>query len=498
MKRLFMSVIGCCSMAALVSVNGMPVPSTPDGAATIQSLISQLGSDEFAERETASVSLERIGPPAVDALWVATHSENPEVRERAAALLGKIQRCADSKIRLAARRVKLSYKDTPIGTALNDLRTQTGLNILLDPNRVANPLRRVTCETKELPVWEALEVFCSAAQLREVFVADFDAPKSPNSRRGGGYPITPLPPPPNADSIPVVLIDGKPDRLPGDRSTSVRIVALPSSFPGHKVTLGSGEIEFCLDVTPTSGLAWQEATGVKITRVIDSSGRAGAAGTEKSKPPVPDLNNGQFVFVRPGVAMRIDGTVNEILPDTIPNPRVIKVPLKVSTPTATHLKRLEGIVFGEIQALNQQLISVTDPKNNRNVEFSGPGDLKFTILEVREAPGPGGRGTIRVQLEYPSPWMVNFRKRGGLNFGWPDAPRAPSQVNRLEVFDAKGKTFPVTTTSVTDMNDDGFVTVQTIQFNFLPNIGLPAKIVVVGPKSVYVQVPFVLENVPLP
>jgi hypothetical protein len=33
---------------------------------------------------------------------------------------------------------------------------------------------------------------------------------------------------------------------------------------------------------------------------------------------------------------------------------------------------------------------------------------------------------------------------------------------------------------------------------FRPGQGVPAKIVVVGPKTVTVEVPFAMENVPLP
>jgi hypothetical protein len=495
MKRLRMPVVACCLMAGLASASDKPAPVKPTSTVTVRTLIDQLGSDDFADREAATRSLEIIGPPAVEALKIAALSESPEIRDRAADLLIKIQRATESKTRLIAKRFALSYKDMPIGTALNDLKTRTGLIIQLDPNRVANPLRRITCETAELPIWEALEAFCVAAELREEFVMERDAPKTPTARRGGYAPPITIP---NAENVPIVLIDGKPDRLPGDRSTAVRVLALPSSFCGHKVTLGTGEIDFCLDVTPAPGLFWQEAMGVKITRVIDSAGRFGGAGSEKAKPPTFDPN-GPLVFVRPGVVMRIDGVINENPPETVPNPRILKVPLRISTQTATYLKRLEGVVFAEINVPNQQLIAVTDPKHNKNVVFSGPGDLRFTILDVKEA-AAGGKGSIRAQLEYPSPWLVNLRRRGAAaaNFGLPQPPQHPSQGKKLETFDANGKAFPISSTSITEINDDGFNTVQTMQLTFNHDAGLPAKIVVVGPKSVIVQVPFALENVPLP
>ena len=64
-------------------------------------------------------------------------------------------------MRLTAKRVKLDYTDIPLGTAVNDLRVLTGLNIALDPNRVADPLRKITCHTGDVPIWEAVDAFRS-------------------------------------------------------------------------------------------------------------------------------------------------------------------------------------------------------------------------------------------------------------------------------------------------------------------------------------------------
>jgi hypothetical protein len=207
---------------------------------------------------------------------------------------------------------------------------------------------------------------------------------------------------------------------------------------------------------------------------------------------------GVVMFARPGVAFRFDSSGNTILPETMQNPRVVSVPIRISTPTAKSLKRLEGMVFGEVQVQNQQLISVTDPKSKMNAAISGPGELRLTILEMKDAPGPGGKGTIRVQLEHPSPWLTNSRRRG-FNPGWPEAPQNPKQGYHVEAFDAEGKAFPWSNSSFfADTSDDGMVMIQTMQFQFLPETSLPAKLVVVGPRVISVQMPFALENVPLP
>jgi hypothetical protein len=476
-------------------VSGLPAapPAAPSPA--IAQLIDQLGSEQYADREAAAKALAKRGPAAIPALEAAVRSDNPEVRQRAAAILVRLKQAADSSTRLAPRRVTLNYQDIPLGTAINDLRIRTGLPVVLDGTRIANPLRKITCTTTELPVWEALEAFCRAAELRELYTTDLDVPKPVGRRRGEFVP----PPDPKSDAVAIVLQDGKPDRLPGSRSTAVRVTALPPRFAGHKTTLGTGEYALGLDVTPVPGLNWQGVVGVKVSRVIDSSDRPGAGTIERNPPPSYDPS-GSVVFTRPGVAFRFDRNGNPVLPETIPNPRVVSVPIRVATPTATSLKRFDGVVYGEIVLVNQPLVTITDLPRNGGKAFEGPDDLKVTVLEARAAPR-GGQGFVRVQFEYPSPWLVNARKRG-LNFavnpGWPEAPLPTSLSRSLQAFDASGKSFPVTTSGHIDFSDDGMVNIQTMQFTFRGESGLPAKLVVVGPRSVYVEVPFTMENVLLP
>ncbi|MCE9560889.1 MAG: hypothetical protein K8U57_02430 [Planctomycetes bacterium] len=496
MKRLVVTVgvfglaIGIVGASQPPTTPATPTPKSP--ASHILVLVEQLGAAEYADREAAMVALEKIGTPALDALRVAHHSHDPEIRERAAILFGKLKRLADSDTRLAPKRISLDYKDIPLGTAINDLKARTGLNLTLDPNRVANPLRKVTCRSADLPVWEALEAFCVAAGVRESVSMELDVPKQNGPRRG----YIPPPQAPNADAVPIVLIDGAPERLSGSRSTAVRVLALPAAFPGHKVTLGTGEVTLALDVAPAPGIGWQEITGMKITKVIDSNGRAGGAGIDKTVLPTQDPT-GMVVFARPGVAMRFDMHGNSILPEHLPNPRIVTIPLKLATSSVRALKRLEGSLFGEIQVPNQTLLTVENPKDNTNVVYDGPGELKFTVTEFKEASGPGALGVMQLQMKYPSDFGLNVRRRG-FNLGWPEAPRMGNLGNRVEAFDATGKPFPMSGNVSTSFGDVGLVTVQTYTMTFPHGRGLPAKLVVIGAKQVTVEVPFVLENVPLP
>ena len=499
MRRLF-AAVGTLGLATGVLFGGS-APTPAPATATPAELVIQLGSDDFREREAAVAALEKAGAAAIPALQEAMKSEIPEVRQRAAPILHKLQRASDSTARLAPKKVSLNYKDTPLGTAVNDLKARTGLNIVFDHNRVANPIRKVTCVTGEVPVWEALDLFCAAAGLKETFQQELDVPKVQIAGRRG---YTPPPQIPNADATPIVLVDGKSARLPGDRATAVRVIALPPSFPGHRVTLGSGDTTLCFDITPAPGLNWQDVNAVKVTRLIDDAGRPGGAGSMKptfidpfESEVVALGGRGGMVFVAPGGGGgRFDPrTGAPIYPDTIPNPRVVAVPLKLGTPTARNIKRMEGVVLGEITLANQTLITVIDPTKHTGVAHDGAGQLRLTVLGVTEI--KGGGTAVQLQLQYPSPWSVSARR--GFNPGgiWPEAPRPGNQMPVVHSFDANGKSMQASFgNNYTDSTDDGLTMIQNMTLNYRKDT--PAKLTVVGPRAVVVEVPFVMENVPLP
>ena len=486
MRRRLLAAIGACGIAATT------LPASPPP--TPQVLVAQLGSDHYPEREAALKALEALGADALPALQAAAKSDDLTVRRAAAPLVAKIERAAESAKRLTPKTTSLSLKNVPLGSAVNTLKARTGVNIVLDANRVADPLRLVTCETAELPVWEVVEAFCKAAGVREVFSAELEVPKT--EKRGRGY-YTPPPPPPNADAVPITLADGKADSLPGSRATAVRVLALPANYSGNRVTLGTGEVTLNFDLTPLPGLGWSEVAGVRIKRVIDDAGRVGCAGTPRDNSPSSDSYDpfGGVVFMGGGrVAMRWDFDGNPIPPGWHPNPRATPVLLKLATPDAKSLKLLEGTVVGEITVQNQPLIAAENPSRHVGSPLTGPGGLTLSIQEVRGV--ANGATAVRVQLASPSAFAA--RRRGfAMNLGWQD-PLRPTQGNQIRAYDAKGELLTPSSSGVTEMNDDGITTTMTYNMTFRADKGAPAKLVVVGSKQVAVEVPFRMENVPLP
>jgi hypothetical protein len=491
MTRLF-AAVGAVGLMAGAALGAPPSPTPAE-------LVAKLGSDEYAAREAAARALARLGPEALPALRDALKSSDPEVRARVAPLITQLQRTADSAGRLTPKKLALNYKDVPLATALADFKLRSGLNLVFDTAKVADPLRAVTVSTAEVSVWEALDAFCTAAGLREEFRSELEMPKVQNQNRRA---YTPPPQIPGPDAVPVVLVEGTPRAVPGDRRTAVRVLALPASFPGHRVTLGTGDTTLCFDVAPQPGLNWVDVTAVKVTRLTDDAGRVGGAGRARSNDGT-DFGDEVVAFAGPGGFGGFGGrgvvrfnpqTGMPIYPDTVPNPRIVEVPLKLATPSARSIKRLDGSVLGEVLLTNQTLLTVADPTKTTGTAHDGLGNFRLTVQGVTETKAGGTQ--VQLVLQYPPPWA----RRGGFNPGgiWPESPR-PGATPTVQAFDAAGKAMPASTSGgYSDSSDDGQTMYQHVTMTFRKDAGVPAKFVVTGSRPVTVEVPFVLENVPLP
>ncbi|MFO0802029.1 MAG: hypothetical protein U0791_02750 [Gemmataceae bacterium] len=487
MKRVWAAV------ALMMSAGAVPAAPPPvEAPTTPERLVLQLGSDSFPEREAAAAALEKLGPAARSALDQAVRHANPEVSKRAIQLLTALHRKADAADRLTVKKVKLAYRNTPIGAAVNDLKARTGINLWLDPTRLADPLRTVTCETGDLPPWEAVAKFCEAAGLQEVFDAEVPVPKQERSRR---HHYQPPPPPPKADFVPVSLADGSGKALPGSRNTAVRITALPDNFNKNRVYLGTGDVLLHFDIAPMPGYHWKSVAGVRVTKVVDEYNRIGSAGANREPDGFMggalEVFGGGAVFLAGGIGW--DGEPGP-RPTAYPNPRITPVPIRVGTPNARTLKVLEGAVVCEIAVPDQPLITIDNVAGNLNRGAESLRGSKLTVLEAN--PGEkGGKAILKVQVDQPNPMMINGFPNpwGGLVVEESLPATAPNQVRG---FNAAGKPVRLVTLTNSETSADEFTQSFTTQYT-CPD-GLPVRVVLYGPKPVLVEVPFKMENVPLP
>ena len=127
-------------------------------------LIKGLGAPRFAEREAAASALEQLGRRALPALRIAREQRDPEIRNRAAALLGRIE----GSLLTIPSQVTLDFEDAPIGDVIRSFSEQSGIKLSLLPDASPNwKTRRVTIhEPAGLPFWKAIDRLCDAAHLQ--------------------------------------------------------------------------------------------------------------------------------------------------------------------------------------------------------------------------------------------------------------------------------------------------------------------------------------------
>jgi hypothetical protein len=152
---------------ALVASAAAPPAGDAEEGARIARLIEQLGSDTFAEREKATRALDEVGEPALEALQKATRSSEAEVRKRANSLVAAIEKRVESARHLKPTLVHLVARDRPVLEVLEDLRKQSGYNVVIqDPENKLKD-RKITLDTGKVTFWKALELFCLKAELTE-------------------------------------------------------------------------------------------------------------------------------------------------------------------------------------------------------------------------------------------------------------------------------------------------------------------------------------------
>lgn len=275
-------VVGSVLLAALPSAAG-DVPSREK----IDKLIEQLGSDDFAQRLSASQELAAIGKPAFAALRKAAKSENAEVRSRALELLSKSETLAEC---LRAKRVHLVYKDTPLGEAAADFQKKSGYTIHLhDPDGKLKK-RRITLDTGEATFWRAAELFGEKAGLTEGNIKDVmpeepgltDAvirpwngqraitglgPGSVTLTRIHGGPRRPFP----AAIEHLILKEGKRNKWPTDDRGAIRIRAAGTSDMLKNVP--KNEVVLALEVSREPKLQWQFFLTIRIDKAVDDRGQ---------------------------------------------------------------------------------------------------------------------------------------------------------------------------------------------------------------------------------
>ena len=194
-----------------IALVAAPVPAAdPVDQAKIKKLVTQLGSDVFAEREQATRELERIGFPALDELRKATKDDDIEVKRRATDLVSRLEKRLESTTVLAPTKVNLEFADVPVTKAVADLAKVSGYKIVLQDPKNELKDKTVTLKTGEVSFWEAFDQLCNEAGLVESNVATGTTLQPRPIIRGGGFTPAPVRPLVPAKPVEPPAVDPKP------------------------------------------------------------------------------------------------------------------------------------------------------------------------------------------------------------------------------------------------------------------------------------------------
>jgi hypothetical protein len=256
----------------------------------------------------------------------------------------------------------------------------------------------------------------------------------------------------------------------------------------------AGETLFALEVSADGGrVQWEGALGVRIDRALDDAGRL--------LEPLPA--SAGLAFYLPGRAsVVVNGVPFDPAPDEAegPAPRLVPVRLREWGRPATRLKELRGHITAEVRTPPQAVVTVDKvlAAAGRTVKGAQGGSVR--VLEAaRQA---DGLVRLRVQVEPlpralsaaapPSPFngtvLVNGRPVvGGLllnssHFGLLDDKGRPFRVVQALAPSRRGA--PAQEYELTYQPEDGQ--------------GAAAKFVYRDHRTVILDVPFLLKDVPLP
>lgn len=183
-------------MLAIGMILAIGLTLSADDPAT---LVQQLGSSRYAERQRAAEALADLGRDALPALRDARQSRDAEVRGQATALIETIE----SRLLVEATQVALDFDDQPVDAVVRALADRSGIRLQLFPDNPENwKGRRIHLVADEpVPFWTAITELCQAAGLSHQFAS---GPFGMGREPGAGLRLTPGVPEstPTADSGP--------------------------------------------------------------------------------------------------------------------------------------------------------------------------------------------------------------------------------------------------------------------------------------------------------
>lgn len=461
---------------------------------TPDALVRQLGSENYAERENAARQLGVLGPKALEALRRAVREGDLEVQRRVRELVRRLERQVETAKFTEPTRLRLSYQGENLAQVVNDLGKKASLSIKFDP-RVK--FKEITLQTEEITFWEALDRVCVAGNVQEVAPVPLPFPQDQNvpstsvmmiGRRAMAYSTDILQREPLERVPELRLAAGKPVALPTYTSGAIRVQVRP---PGTVIPGQPREPDdhlLVLDVALEGKVQWHRGLGVRLEKALTEKGQSLTLRTASYRPPLGS---------RSGIA--VNGIPIDPEPDE-PGPAGRLVPLRLhgGGESVTKLSELVGTVIGQVWLPIEPLVKVERILEAEGKSARGRHGGAIRVLEVEKEDNElrirafieaAPRGLTAPQpLPITGRIMVNGRSIA-------DSQDLLSSGN-FQLTDEKGRPF-LATRAVATGRRDGVAHEYELTYGLAPGLGTPSTFVYVDRRMMYLDIPFVLKDVPL-
>jgi hypothetical protein len=478
-------------------VRPKPLAAEKTDADRLAHLVAQLGGDEFAEREAAARALSEMGPLALEVLSRAVTTEDAEVRRRVQKLLRPLESRLTSERVLKPRRIRLAYQDVWVTDALTDLARKTGLALRITGDVKTLARRRMKLDTRDTTVWGALAQFCQAAGLTDVGLETTASDDDRQEYESGDHQIVVLDrttwgSSPRAEG-PLRLADGKWQPLPTCEAGAVRIRALPPGTTPANAKKSETK-RLVLEMIPEPHLQWQAVLAVRVDRAIGEKGPVLEKRTVAS-------GLGRAVGTEAEETLVLWDGMGELPANPFGDARQVPIRLRLMDGSVKNLKELSGMIAAQVRTPPEQLAAVDDIMKAAGQTLRAADGSSLQVIDVTHT--DDGEYQVRVGLTMPPPELVSEGSPARLLIStraW--RGRGSAAVSRdytaFSLVDAQGRALSLTGGEVQGTLDKGIRHDLNLVYQPLPNQGAPARLLYKGRRTVTVEIPFTLRDVPLP
>jgi hypothetical protein len=527
----------------------------------IEQLITQLGSDSYADREYARKELEAIGTPALTALRRVTNRGDLETTRRAADLVRIIEERALTAELLTPKKVHLALKDVPVLQAVDKLAKLSGYTLRVDGDRTGLGDRSVTIDTGEVAFWEAVDrLGVTAGLIEKLTIASL--PGDSNAMNiggrvwqeafrpgiGKGGPRRVAPPPLRVVRLPKISpAAGQPkadaeearDPVPAKKAdpgpppvTTEETVAnanqTPQVLSGRVILTPAAGVQQHASYAGAARVLLKPTKAPPVSRPRPSAGNYYDVILEASAEPrllgfavvgVPtvvraiDEHDQALSFVidpvpaaprNPGLPVELIEALAEwegMVVPIQPVPRSMTVRLQQGARPAKRLKELSGSLTAQVLMPNTTLAVVDDIRNAKGKMFDikGGGRLHIQSIEKTQEIGPHGYRLVYQLENLSGTGGPNLLVvRGGRAIYANSGPLSGDGVPSL--LDTNGRPLMVIQgpNYTPESTPEGHVLRTTGTMLFRGDVSEPARFVLSGTHMPTIVVPFRFTNVPLP